>query len=44
MAKLYWRVKTDGRWTWRPAKVLGRYGGGPSGQIVEDYFLQEEEE
>ncbi len=21
MAKLYWRVKIDGKWTWRPAKV-----------------------
>jgi len=19
MAKLYWRVKIDGKWTWRPA-------------------------
>ena len=22
MAKLYWRVKIDGRWTWRAANVL----------------------
>ncbi len=21
MAKLYWRVKRDGKWTWRPADV-----------------------
>ncbi len=22
MAKLYWRVKRDGKWTWRPATVV----------------------
>ena len=22
MAKLYWRVKVNGKWTWRPAEVL----------------------
>lgn len=22
MAKLYWRVKLDGKWTWRPAKFI----------------------
>ncbi len=22
MAKLYWRVKKNGRWTWLPAKVV----------------------
>ncbi len=21
MAKLYWRVKKDGKWTWKPAEV-----------------------
>ncbi len=21
MAKLYWRVKKDGKWTWKPADV-----------------------
>ena len=21
MAKLYWRVKQNGKWTWRPAEV-----------------------
>ena len=33
MAKLYWRVKKNGKWTWRPAKdracyciVCGRNG------------------
>ena len=24
MAKLYWRVKLNGKWTWRPARVSGR--------------------
>jgi hypothetical protein len=23
MAKLYWRVKLNGKWTWRPADVRG---------------------
>lgn len=23
MAKLYWRVKRDGKWTWRPAGLRG---------------------
>ena len=22
MAKLYWRVKRNGKWTWRPANVV----------------------
>jgi len=22
MAKLYWRVKRDGKWTWKPAEVI----------------------
>jgi hypothetical protein len=22
MAKLYWRVKRDGKWKWEPAKVV----------------------
>jgi len=25
MAKLYWRVKRNGKWTWRPAQVLHEY-------------------
>ncbi len=25
MAKLYWRVKVEGKWTWRPAEVLHEY-------------------
>jgi hypothetical protein len=23
MAKLYWRYKKDGKWTWRPAETEG---------------------
>lgn len=22
MAKLYWRIKKEGRWTWQPAEVI----------------------
>jgi uncharacterized protein YegP (UPF0339 family) len=39
MAKLYWRVKRDGKWTWRPAEV---YNNGSTMTTVENY--QEEEE
>ncbi len=28
MAKLYWRIKKNGKWTWRPA-VLFPDGHGP---------------
>ena len=24
MAKLYWRVKRDGKWTWRPVDIIDR--------------------
>lgn len=33
MAKLYWRVKRDGKWTWRSAKVLEK---------TTDFYLQVE--
>ena len=23
--KLYWRIKKNGKWTWKPAKVLEEY-------------------
>jgi len=22
MAKLYWRIKKEGKWTWKPAEVI----------------------
>ncbi len=25
MAKLYWRVKKDGKWTWKPLKVSSKF-------------------
>ncbi len=46
MAKLYWRVKVNGKWTWKPATVhdwetdLYLYGG----HVVEPYSDQGEEE
>ena len=38
-AKLYWRVKENGKWKWIAAQV--RYKGGYS--IMVDYLLEEEE-
>jgi len=45
MAKLYWRVKLNGKWTWRPANV---YSDNARTTIVyncvtTDYLLEEEE-
>jgi len=41
MAKLYWRVKLNGKWTWRPAKLNRncRYAV----HCVEELLLEEEE-
>jgi hypothetical protein len=41
MAKLYWRVKRDGKWTWRPAKVLFMSDGVK--RIVTELYVEEEE-
>ena len=42
MAKLYWRVKRDGKWTWRPADVIFE---SDDGWIqVNNYLNLEEEE
>jgi hypothetical protein len=37
--KLYWRVKLDGKWTWRPAKIKDILGTGR----MTVYPLEEEE-
>ena len=43
MAKLYWRVKKDGKWTWRPVIVNEiDTAGGVKGWNW--YLIQEEEE
>ncbi len=39
MAKLYWRVKLNGKWTWRPADMAPE---SPDGWI-RVYNLEEEE-
>jgi hypothetical protein len=44
MAKLYWRVKRNGKWTWRPATVTGWTTDGYGGHIVEPEGGQMEEE
>jgi hypothetical protein len=38
MAKLYWRVKRNDKWTWRPADVSQQ-----DDSIVIVYHLEEEE-
>ncbi len=44
MAKLYWRVKKNGKWTWKPATIYDR---GPSTLNLTDveivHILEEEE-
>ncbi len=25
MAKLYWRIKKNGKWTWKPVKILDQF-------------------
>jgi len=40
MAKLYWRVKRNGKWTWRPAIVMDIW---KDDQRVTVYTLEEEE-
>jgi len=37
MGKLYWRVKRDGKWTWRPAEYIEQE------DIVLVEYLEEEE-
>jgi hypothetical protein len=44
MAKLYWRVKRNGKWTWKPATVTGWTTDGYGGYIVEPEGGQMEEE
>ena len=39
MAKLYWRVKRDGKWTWVAATMANTAGYDPG-----DWYYQEEEE
>ncbi len=40
MAKLYWRVKQNGRWTWSPAVDLGKDENGFT--VVIPYEEEEE--
>lgn len=42
MAKLYWRIKKEGKWTWRSARVddIDTAGGVPNWNW---YLIQEEE-
>ncbi len=41
--KLYWRVKIDGKWTWRPAKVGSRILS-PVDKNIWGLFVQEQSE
>ncbi len=40
MAKLYWRVKIDGKWTWKPARVT--YHNVDAVHIEVAHFQKEE--
>ena len=41
MAKLYWRVKRDGKWTWKAAEAM--FIKHHTGDVWEVYPLEEEE-
>ncbi len=41
MAKLYWRVKKNGKWTWKSAKIIEAAFPGEKFTAVHD--LEEEE-
>lgn len=41
--RLYWRVKRNGKWTWRPATITGWTTDGYGGHIVEPFGGQMEE-
>lgn len=46
MAKLYWRVKKNGKWTWKAATVIAidvEAIGGPEYLVKDDGALEEEE-
>ncbi len=43
MAKLYWRVKKDGKWTWKPAKVQVQWNEEFQKEMIEVQLLEEEE-
>lgn len=40
--KLYWRIKVNDRWTWKPAKVLQRESPGRDFVVVETIETEEE--
>jgi hypothetical protein len=39
--KLYWRVKINGKWTWRPAKI---YGEMPFKNQCVVWYLEDDDE
>jgi len=42
MAKLYWRIKKDGKWTWKPVRVHTVHA--EEGHFMDVTILKEEEE
>jgi hypothetical protein len=44
MAKLYWRVKRAGKWTWRPAHVQETFAFKHMNGKTKQRFVVEEEE
>ena len=34
MAKLYWRIKKNGKWTWRPAQTMDEIPLGAKWTVV----------
>ncbi len=42
--KLYWRVKKEGKWTWKPAVVIDRGCCEYDKVLPEHWIIPEEEE
>lgn len=43
MAKLYWRIKVNGKWTWRAASIDTMNKGYLIVQRIDDHLMEEEE-
>lgn len=43
MAKLYWRIKKNGKWTWVAVTDKNSRHPGGSNKLLHGYYVEEEE-